>query len=181
MSFFDDLKRLRKVWHKLSTFTKLLQICALILSFMLIAGLADTVFEFKLFLAHAIEFWHTITGFVLEKIEASLGVQIPVVHIDFYVLFALIFFPYLMASWNVIGSRKRIINVLGVLSWISAPLIIPIDALMVLALVVYFFTLIMFLWPPIEDRFLLISLRMALPPIAVATIAAITEGLARPI
>ena len=207
MSIPDDFKELLKTWSHAGWDTKLITSIGIAASVLSWTSLADQVFQMKLFMLQALEFYRMCTDLLLLPIRWA-GWDVSQVTIDTIVMLTLLVIPKIKAVERInpyvdgpdteekIGSTRFFYN--------CAVLLILLVDLMFSHLLFLVLLLIVFLYAKTiyklvkeygfgqehgcsqaEQRYRkYIGIQLTfytLPPILVAILAAIAEGLSRPL
>ncbi|EMV9369370.1 hypothetical protein AADU81_003160 [Vibrio alginolyticus] len=180
MGIAEDFESLRTNWSSLSGTSKVLFLVSACLSFLSIASLSDSIYKMKGFLAEAIEFWRWIGGYVIE-LTKHLGLSIEQWQMDYWAIICIVLIPYTISRWSVFGTRSNIIRFSIFLAVLYLPFVKGQMYSLVSAGFIYISTLLVVLYPPRTPEFNLIAIRMVLPPLGVAVVAAVVEGISRPI
>ncbi|WP_299022514.1 hypothetical protein [uncultured Photobacterium sp.] len=180
MGIAEDVESLRGNWSSLSKTSKVMFFSSLALSFLSIASLADGVHKMKGFVAEAIHFWHWIGGYAAET-ALLLDIKIEQWQLDYWAVICLVFVPYTIERWKVFGVKGNLTRLGLFLSALYMPFVKGQFYSMNVAGLVYVSTLLVILCPPRTAAFNFIAVRMVVPPVGVAIVAAIVEGLSRPI
>jgi len=176
----EDYYGLQKKWKTLSPFTKMFFVFSLALSSLSIANLADSVYKLKSFMAEAVAFWGGILTTVLEAL-ISVGIVVEKWQLNVITVVILSIVPYLTLRWKQLSKSYRF-KIIGMLVInLSIPFYFSPLATINSVLGMYIGTLVLVFWPPVTREFLGVGVGMLLPPLLVAILAAIAEGLSRPI
>ncbi|HAS8483992.1 TPA: hypothetical protein I7753_21265 [Vibrio vulnificus] len=180
MGIAEDFESLKTNWSSLSGTSKVLFLASACFSFLSIASLADNIYKMKGFLAETIEFWRWICSYVIE-ITKYLGLSLEQWQMDYWAIICIVFIPYTISRWAFFGTRGNIIRFSIFLAALYLPFVKGQLYSMVSASFIYVSTLLVILYPPRTREFNLIAVRMVLPPLGVAIVAAVVEGISRPI
>ena len=180
LGFLEDAESLKAKWPSFSLLGKVLLFTLLMLSFLSITSLADHIFKLKGFIAEALSFWLVITSYIVDLLS-FINVSIQSWQLDFLVVFGIAFFPYVFERWKILPISRRFRLIITLSIYIIFPFIVSQSTATYTAIYLYIVTLIICLLPPRTASFNFIAIRMVTPPILVAIVAAISEGLYRPL
>lgn len=165
----------------MSLVTRVIFSISFALSFLSIASLADSVYKFKGFILETVNFWREITRPILEFI-LQLDLPIETWQFDYWVLVSITFLPYTVVRWRSLTLADKLISSFFCMAYFIFPFLLS-EKTLLLSVVfgVYLIYLVCFFGPWRTPASLLIGFRMLSPPVLVAILAAISEGIARPI
>jgi hypothetical protein len=176
----EDFEGLRSRWSSLSSCTKLIFSASMVLSFLSIASLADHVYKLKGFMNEAVILWSSVTKFFVDVL-AIFDLEVKPWQLDFWVIIILASSPYLFGRWHVLSLHRKFQHILMFFVNLSLPFIFTHTITIYVASFFYIAALCIIFWPPLSKDFAFIGIKMVLPPVSVAILAAIAEGISRPL
>jgi len=176
----EDFDSLKRQWSSLSSLTKVGFTLSLILSFLSVASLADSLYKMKGFIAEGIRVWQILGKFATDFL-GSLGLIVEQWQLDFISLALLVLVPYLSSRWKIFSPSRKATFVLILVLYALMPFVTPKNLAINSIYFVYFGILVGFFLPPQSPEFNIIGFRIMLPPILLAIFAAVVEGLSRPL
>ncbi|WP_257325286.1 hypothetical protein [Pseudoalteromonas rhizosphaerae] len=180
LGLLEDVESLRSKWSSLSFLTKVLLVICLVTSFLSITSLADHIFKLKGFIVEALNFWIVIRAYVIGLLS-FIHISIESWQLDFWIVFGIAFYPYVFERWKILPTSDRL-RIVGIVSfYIVFPFTVGQSTATYTAICLYIVMLIVCLLPPRTTQFSFIAVRMITPPILVAIVAAISEGIYRPL
>ena len=180
MGIVEDFESLKSKWSSLSLLTKVIFSLLLVLSFLSIASLADHVFKLRGFIVEGLNFWSAFTAYFVDLL-AVVNISIQPWQIDFWVVLGIAFFPYISERWNVLTTSRKFSLILLLVAYITFPFTVKQSFATYVAFYLYCSILVVCFLPPRTVSFKLIAVRMVTPPTLVAILAAVSEGLYRPL
>lgn len=180
MGFLEDAESLKSKWSSFSFLTKVLLFILLVMSFLTITSLADHIFKLKGFIVEALNFWVLIRNYIISVLS-FIHISIKSWQLDFLLVFGIAFFPYVSERWGILPTSNRLRIITLVSLYIIFPFTVSQSTATYTAIYLYIAMLIICLLPPRTTSFSFIAVRMITPPILVAIVAAISEGIYRPL
>jgi predicted small integral membrane protein len=179
LGFLEDAESLKSKWSTFSLLSKILLLTLLMTSFLSITSLADHIFKLKGFIVEGLNFWLAITSYIVDLLS-FIDISIQSWQLDFLIVFGIAFLPYVSERWKILPNSNRL-RIIALLSfYIVFPFTVSESTATYTAIYLYIATLAVCLLPPRTDSFGFIALRMVTPPILVVIVAAISEGIYRP-
>ncbi|EOX4464584.1 hypothetical protein ACSQUR_004378 [Vibrio alginolyticus] len=180
MGIAEDFVGMKSKWSEWAWTTKLFFIASFLLSCLSIASLADQVYQFKSFVAEGIAFWRSV-GFQILGIVEKLGLTVEQWQLDYCAIIILVYLPYISERYKVLSAARVIAYCMAFFASLLVPFFKEMHPSLEIAGITYLVTVIVYLYPPRSASFNTVVLRMVLPPVSVLILAAIAEGISRPL